>query len=228
LYASKLKNGGRVDHEWVVEHVINRLRIQDCANIRPKRCSGGQKKRISIALELVSKPNILILDEPTSGLDAVSTWQLISTLDELTKQSEPMAVVATIHQPSAKLFNLFNSVYMMSYDGQCIYHGSPQTMLQTLSRYGLNCPKFHNPSDFVLEVASKEHGIAKVMMLSTVMKIEALDLKEYNNPIKPYRKFRTLSHIWTLTMRLIKIDNNFFSLFNVKINKNCSLNFKIE
>jgi ABC-type multidrug transport system ATPase subunit len=210
FYASKLKNGSRVDHEQVVEQVINRLRIQECANILPKRCSGGQKKRISIALELVSKPNILILDEPTSGLDTVSTWQLISTLNELTKQSEPMAVVATIHQPSAKLFNLFNSVYIMSYDGQCIYQGSPEAMLQTLRGYRLNCPKFHNPSDFVLEVASKEHGIAKVMMLSTVMKIEALDLKEYNNPIKPYRKFRTFSHIWTLTMRLIKIDKIFF------------------
>jgi len=201
IYASKLKNGGRVDHELVVDNVIDRLRINECADIKPKRCSGGQKKRISIALELVSRPNILILDEPTSGLDTVTTWKLVTTLIELTKQNIPVAIVATIHQPSARLFNLFNAVYIMSYDGQCIYHGSPQRMTDLLSKYGLNCPKFHNPSDFVLEVASKDYGVAKVMMLSTIMKIEALNLKEYANPIKPIRKYRTLSHIFTLTMR---------------------------
>jgi len=196
-----LKNGERVDHQLVVDNVINRLRIDDCANNRPVRCSGGQKKRISIALELVSKPNILILDEPTSGLDTVTTWQLISTLNELTKQTEPVAIIATIHQPSARLFNLFNAVYIMSYDGQCIYHGPPQRMLGLLSQYGLNCPNFHNPSDFILEVASNEHGIGKVMMLACLMRIEALDLKAHNNPIKPYHNFRTLSHIWILTRR---------------------------
>ncbi len=201
IYASKLKNSGHVDHQFIVDNVLEKLKIQECADILPNRCSGGQKKRISVALELVSKPNILILDEPTSGLDTSTTWQLITTLIELTKQTEPVAVVATIHQPSAKLFYLFNSVYIMSYDGQCIYHGSPQTMLETLSKYDLICPEFHNPSDFILEVASNELGIEKVMLLSTSVKIEALKLNEHKFQLKPNYKYRTLSNIWTLTMR---------------------------
>ena len=135
--------------------IDNYFEMKECANLYPGRCSGGQKKRISIALELVSRPNILILDEPTSGLDSVTTWQLANTLLELTQQREPVSVVATIHQLSAKVFNLFHSIYILSFDGQCIYHGPPQELLPRLHKYGLECPKFHNPADFIVEVASK-------------------------------------------------------------------------
>ena len=208
MYASKLKNSSRTDHKKVVKEVITKLNLEKTVDNRPNRCSGGQRKRISIALELVSRPHILILDEPTSGLDSVTTWQLINTLVELTQQAEPLAVVATVHQPSAKLFNLFNSVYVMSSDGQCIYQGMPQNLVSYLKRNGLECPQFHNPSDFMLEVASKEHGIGKIMLLASVMRIDALDLNPYPNPIKTHHKHRTSSHVMTLTKRF----ENFFKL----------------
>ncbi|CAG2107633.1 unnamed protein product, partial [Medioppia subpectinata] len=185
-YASRLKSLDKTDHKLNVNAILKRLDIESCADVRAKRCSGGQRKRVSIALELVSRPNILILDEPTSGLDTSTTWQLINTLLDLTQQSEkgqPMAVVATIHQPSGKLFNLFHSVYIMSYDGQCIYQGTPQSMVNFMAQYGVKCPKFHNPSDYILEVASKEHGIGKPMLLTSIMKIEALDLIPHEHKI---------------------------------------------
>jgi hypothetical protein len=90
----------------------------------------------------------------------------------------------------------------MSYDGQCIYHGSPQTMLETLRKYDLICLEFHNPSDFILEVASNELGIEKVMLLSTSVKASmALKLNEHKFELKHNHECRTLSNIWTLTMR---------------------------
>ena len=101
LFASKLKNETNADHNLIVDHVIDKLLIKKCADVKPYRCSGGQLKRVLIGIELVAKPNILILDEPTSGLDSVTTSQLINTLIELTQQSEPVSVVITIHQPSA-------------------------------------------------------------------------------------------------------------------------------
>ncbi len=64
MYASKLKNSDKDDHEFVIYNVIYQLRIQYCAHIRTKICSSVQKKRKSITLELVSRPNILIIDEP--------------------------------------------------------------------------------------------------------------------------------------------------------------------
>ena len=200
FYASKLQNNSEVDHKSNVEDVGRLLDIENCLDLRPKRCSGGQKKRISIALELMSRPDILILDEPTTGLDSVTTWQLINTLISLSQMSPPMAIVATIHQPSGKLFNLFNSVYIMS-PGQCLYHGTPQTLVNFFRLYGLYCPPFHNPSDYALEVASNEHGVGNVMRLTTIMKIEALDLIPYQYQLQVSRQHRTFTHIWILFKR---------------------------
>ena len=208
-YASRLKNAANTDHKALVDDVIERLLLQNCADNRPFNCSGGQLKRVLIAQELVSKPNILILDEPTSGLDSVTTWQLINLLVELTRQTEPVAVVITIHQPSARLFNLLDQIYLLSCEGQCIYNGPPNTMINMFNEYGLQCPQFTNPSDFALEVAAKEYGGAKLLTLSTIMKIEAMELPENKYPIKTNRKYRTLNDIIILTERYENIlDSN--------------------
>jgi ABC-type multidrug transport system ATPase subunit len=187
----------------IATNVMRKLMIQECAEIRPPSCSGGQLKRISIALELVSRPNILILDEPTSGLDSVTTWQLINTLIELTQQPEPIAIVVTIHQPSTKLFGLFNTIYLLSCEGQCIYNGPPHKMLTLFSEHGLECPTFTNPSDFALE--ANEHGVAKLMMLSTLNKIDALDMDEHDFRIRIKTQFRTWRTVWLLTLRYYAI-----------------------
>ena len=203
IFASKLKNGSNADHRLIANQVIDKLLLQTCAENYPKRCSGGQQKRVLIGLELVSKPNILILDEPTSGLDSVTAWQLVNTMIELTQQSDPVAVVLTIHQPSAKLFNLFNRIYLLSSEGQCIYNGAPQSMLSLFSEVGLKCPKFTNISDFGLEVASKDYGRAKMLTLSTIMNIEAMNWPEGGHTIQLNRNYNTLTNIYHLTIRSI-------------------------
>lgn len=105
------------------------------------------------------RPNILILDEPTSGLDSSACFQTISVLQRLAKDRQyPMGIVCTIHQPSARVFNLFDQIYIVSYNGYCIYQGSPKDMLQYLATVDLICPQFHNPADFIAEVASGERG----------------------------------------------------------------------
>ena len=78
IYASKLKNSeitvGVIDHEFNVKQIMSELLISETENTECHRCSGGQRKLISIALELTSveKPNIMFVDEPTSGLDSDS------------------------------------------------------------------------------------------------------------------------------------------------------------
>ncbi|CAG2100166.1 unnamed protein product, partial [Medioppia subpectinata] len=201
MFASKLKNDPVCDHKGIVADVIAKLNIQRCADNRPDRCSGGQLKRVLIALELVSRPNILILDEPTTGLDSVTTWQLITTLIELTQQPEPVAVVLTIHQPSARLFNLFDTIYLLSADGQCIYNGSPGKMRYTFSECGLNCPTFTNPSDFGLEVASKEHGVDRLVTLAAIVTNEAKQMPTNKYRIRIEREFNTKRCVYYLTIR---------------------------
>ncbi|CAG2112166.1 unnamed protein product [Medioppia subpectinata] len=201
MFASKLKNDPVCDHTGIVADVIAKLNIESCADNRPDRCSGGQLKRVLIALELVSRPNILILDEPTTGLDSVTTWQLITTLIELTQQPEPVAVVLTIHQPSARLFNLFDTIYLLSADGQCIYNGSPERMRYTFSDCGLICPTFTNPSDFGLEVASKEHGVDRLVTLAAIVTNEAKQMPTNKYRIRIEREFDTKRCVYYLTIR---------------------------
>jgi ABC-type multidrug transport system ATPase subunit len=88
IFASRLRNADRqyVDHETIALNLIEELGLEVCAQTHAIGCSGGQRKRLSIALELVSKANILVLDEPTSGLDSSATSQTIKAMVSLTKQ----------------------------------------------------------------------------------------------------------------------------------------------
>ena len=159
-----------LDHESIVQKLLDQFGLNVCSEVRVSNCSGGQLKRLSIAQELVSKPNLLILDEPTSGLDSASCFQAIELLQQLTlarsPEEEPLAVVATIHQPSARVFNMFRKVFFLSVTGRCIYEGSPSDLVPSLSSVGLLCPAFNNPADYMLEVASGEYGIEYIGKLA--------------------------------------------------------------
>jgi ABC-type multidrug transport system ATPase subunit len=88
IFASRLRNADRqyVDHETIALNLIEKLGLEVCTQTYAIGCSGGQRKRLSIALELVSKANILVLDEPTSGLDSSATSQTVKAMVSLTKQ----------------------------------------------------------------------------------------------------------------------------------------------
>ncbi|XP_075681358.1 ATP-binding cassette sub-family G member 1-like [Dermatophagoides pteronyssinus] len=152
----KLLDASKYDYHKV-EEIIDQLGLTQCADVRVRNCSGGQKKRLSIALELIFSPNVLLLDEPTTGLDSVSSLQLVQLLKTMVKNN-PIIICATIHQPSAKLFSYFDDLYVISTFGTCIYRGPGSQVLDHFQSFGLNCPVFHNISDFVLEIASGLHG----------------------------------------------------------------------
>lgn len=141
----------------VVYRIIDEFDLGSCAEVRVSKCSGGQKKRLSIAIEYLSKPDILILDEPTTGLDTPSAVKVISLMSELVGK-ERIAVVTSIHQPNAELFHSFHHLYILGVTGQCLYIGSPKKMLETLLKIGIPCPPFTNPADFIIEVASADYG----------------------------------------------------------------------
>ncbi|XP_018573014.1 ATP-binding cassette sub-family G member 4 [Anoplophora glabripennis] len=157
-FAAHLKLGYGVSTEYKTQQVVEILELlglDQCHHTLTSRLSGGQRKRLAVALELISNPPILFLDEPTTGLDSSSCTQCIALFKRLA--TEGRTVIATIHQPSALLFEMFDKLYALA-DGKCIYDGTTSNLVNYLGNLDLRCPPYHNPADYLIEVAIGEHG----------------------------------------------------------------------
>ncbi|XP_054167873.1 protein white-like [Oppia nitens] len=114
-----------------------------------KGISGGEKKRLAFASELLTDPSILFCDEPTSGLDSFMTLNVCEVLQNMASNGK--TIICTIHQPSSEAFALFNQLLLMA-DGRVAYLGTPENALDYFSKLlGLNCPNNYNPADFYIK-----------------------------------------------------------------------------
>ena len=152
MFASKMKNKG-ADHLYEANKVIKALNLESCADLKITGCSGGQCRRVSIGVELISGPDILVLDEPTSGLDSTNAVIIINLLRNLAKETpDGPIIVTTIHQPNQKIFNLFDQVYLLSRVGHKIYSGSPGGIIQHFNRIAdLKQSEYSSPADYALK-----------------------------------------------------------------------------
>ncbi|OCL15235.1 ATP-binding cassette sub-family G member 2 [Glonium stellatum] len=112
--------------------------------------SGGEKRRVGIACELVTSPSILFLDEPTSGLDAFNAFNVVECLVNLVKNYN-RTVIFTIHQPRSNIVALFDQLILLA-KGRTVYSGPFSSCQPYFDNIGYSCPPGFNIADYLVDL----------------------------------------------------------------------------
>jgi ABC-type multidrug transport system ATPase subunit/ABC-type multidrug transport system permease subunit len=139
-----------------VDYLIDQLGLTKVADSLvgakiSKGLSGGERKRVNVACELIHDPPILLLDEPTSGLDSTTALEVVKVLRRLAENGH--TVICTIHQPRSALFGLFDRLLLLS-QGEVFYFGGAKQAVEYFAVKGFPCPSQTNPADFFIDVLS--------------------------------------------------------------------------
>ncbi|KAI8376931.1 ABC-2 type transporter-domain-containing protein [Blakeslea trispora] len=204
-----------------VEQIIELLEMSDIGDAQIGDVGSGfgisveERKRLTIGMELVGKPQLLFLDEPTSGLDAQSSYNIVRFIRKLADAGWP--VLCTIHQPSAILFEHFDHLLLLVRGGKTAYFGEIGPDARTMIDYfeqnnGPKCSHDANPAEYILEVVGagtagkkNQKDWAKVWEQSKEAKALSDELNEIgrNANKNPTRKARTYSTSYWTQFRLV-------------------------
>ncbi|XP_047325659.1 ABC transporter G family member 11 isoform X2 [Impatiens glandulifera] len=200
----------RSEKNALVESTIVEMGLQDCANTvignwHLRGISGGEKRRVSIAIEIIMRPRLLFLDEPTSGLDSASAFFVTQTLRGLSRDGR--TVIASIHQPSSEVFELFDRLYLLS-GGKTVYFGQASEAYEFFAQAGFPCPALRNPSDHFLRCINSDFDKVKATLKGSMkLRFEATD--DPMEKISTTEATRTLidvyrssQHFYTAKMRV--------------------------
>ncbi|XP_069881595.1 ATP-binding cassette sub-family G member 8 isoform X1 [Dipodomys merriami] len=184
-----------------VEDVIAELRLRPCADTRVgnmyvRGVSGGERRRVSIGVQLLWNPGILMLDEPTSGLDSFTAHNLVKTLSRLAKGNR--LVLISVHQPRSDIFRLFDLVLLMT-SGTTVYLGPAQHMIQYFTAIGYPCPRYSNPADFYVDLTSidRHSREQEVATMEKAQSLAALFLEK----VRGFDDF-----VWKADLRELDVD----------------------
>ncbi|XP_032095329.1 ATP-binding cassette sub-family G member 5 isoform X1 [Sapajus apella] len=178
--------------ELSLSHVADQL----IGNYNLGGISIGERRRVSIAAQLLQDPKVMLFDEPTTGLDCMTANQIVILLVELARRNR--IVVLTIHQPRSELFQLFDKIAILSF-GELVFCGTPVEMLDFFHDCGYPCPEHSNPFDFYMDLTSvdtqsKEREIEtykRVQMIESAYKKSAICHKTLEN-IERTKHLKTL------------------------------------
>lgn len=152
------ENVAKYERVRIVDETLHKLGLTQIANnrigdARSRGISGGERRRLSLAVALVGQPKILIADECTSGLDAFSAQKVISALRNLAcGKNGGTTIIATLHQPSSQIFDIADRIILLS-RGQTLFDGPPSESLQFCEKAGSPVPRGHNVADHMLALA---------------------------------------------------------------------------
>ncbi|KAI9096775.1 hypothetical protein K1719_025954 [Acacia pycnantha] len=139
-----------------VMNVLSELCLERCQDTAIggkfiRGVSGGERKRVCIGTEILLNPSLLFLDEPTSGLDSTTASRIVQILQNIAKEGK--TVVTTIHQPSSKLFNMFDKLILLG-KGSTLYFGKASNAMMYFSSIGCSPLVAMNPAEFLIDLAN--------------------------------------------------------------------------
>nr|GME02540.1 ABC transporter G family member 10-like [Ipomoea batatas]GME18280.1 ABC transporter G family member 10-like [Ipomoea batatas] len=154
VYSASFRLRGGKAKETVAK-LVRELGLEDVGGVRigsesNRMISGGEKRRVSIGVELVHNPAVLLLDEPTSGLDSAAALHVASLLQSMAK-NQGKTIVLTIHQPGFRILELFDKVVLLSH-GFVLHNGSLRLLEEKLKSLGHSIPHHVNVLEFAIEV----------------------------------------------------------------------------
>ncbi|KAF8851269.1 putative ABC transporter [Acephala macrosclerotiorum] len=168
-FSALLRQPAKVPRKEKLEYVNEVIKLLDMeeyadavVGVPGEGLNVEQRKRLTIGVELAAKPELLLfLDEPTSGLDSQTSWAICDLMEKLTKNGQ--AVLCTIHQPSAMLFQRFDRLLFLAKGGRTVYFGEVGDNASILTKYfernGAHaCPPSANPAEWMLEVIGAAPG----------------------------------------------------------------------
>jgi ABC-type multidrug transport system ATPase subunit len=157
----------------LVNDVIQELGLRECADSLVgessgtsnlaggnRGLSGGERRRVSIAVQIISDAKVLCADEPTSGLDSFTAITVIEALHRLSRGPHHTTVLASVHQPRADVFHMFDAVLLLSKGGHPIYCGTTKAMVGYFRNLGHDCPANSNPADYYVDLSSVDNQSA--------------------------------------------------------------------
>ncbi|KAF9000473.1 ABC-2 type transporter-domain-containing protein [Cyathus striatus] len=193
MFSARLRQSASIpdsEKATYVEEIIHLLEMEKYADavvgVPGEGLNVEQRKRLTIGVELVAKPGLLLfLDEPTSGLDSQTAWSICTLLRKLANNGQ--AILCTIHQPSALLFQSFDRLLLLQKGGQTVYYGDIGENSKTLINYfecqGADpCPTDANPAEWMLTVIGAAPGAVAKRDYHQAWK-ESMELQEIKNEL---------------------------------------------
>ncbi|KAK8931097.1 ABC transporter G family member 11 [Platanthera zijinensis] len=167
------------------EKVMVEMGLKDAMNTiiggrSSKGVSGGQRRRVSICIEILTRPKLLFLDEPTSGLDSAASYHVMNIIVNQARR-HCGTVIISIHQPSSEVFELFDNLCLLC-SGTTVYFGPTSLTAQFFAANGFPCPQMRNPCDHFLRTINKDFDMNKNYVNKQNTK-EAIDIltNSYNS-----------------------------------------------
>ncbi|OGM48017.1 ATP-binding cassette transporter [Aspergillus bombycis] len=164
----RMPSGDAAYRSHVVDQLISGLGLMACADTRIGEgtgagCSGGERRRTSLGVQILANPSCLFCDEPTTGLDAANAYHIVQLLKDLA--GEGRTVVVAIHTPRPEIWELFDHVLLLS-QGHVLYNGPSSSVRGYFQQCGHSIPEWKNPAEVLIDLVSVEAEADAVSMVS--------------------------------------------------------------